>query len=120
MKSSLESPLDEPIISVYTLTSDQLHILKAKSKEDGNKINYSSNETLSNLVWKCVCKACGLSNDQESRLHILVDGLVGKTLQPALPTGYFGNVIFHTNSIATAGAIKSNPGWYAASQVHDA
>ena len=59
-----------------------------------------------------------MSDDQESRLFIPTDARA--RLQPPLPRGYFGNGIFTTTVIATAGELKSNPSWYAASKIHDA
>ncbi|GJV09303.1 shikimate O-hydroxycinnamoyltransferase-like protein [Tanacetum coccineum] len=115
---SLESPLDENVDAIFKVTRDQLNMLKEKCKEDGNTINYSTFEIFGGHVWKCVCKARGLSDDQESRLFIPTDARA--RLQPPLPRGYFGNAVFTTTAIATAGELKSNPSWYAASKIHDA
>ena len=93
-------------------------MLKVKSKEDGNTINYSSFELLSGHIWKCMCKARGLPDDQETKLYISTDGRA--RFQPNLPAGYFGNVVFTTNPIAVEGGIQCNPSWYAASKIRDA
>lgn len=93
-------------------------MLKAKSKEGGNTINYSTFEILSGHVWKCVCKARGLSGDQETRLFIPIDGRT--RLEPKLAPGYLGNGIFTTTAIALAGDIQSSPSWYASSKIRDA
>ncbi|KAF5806895.1 putative quinate O-hydroxycinnamoyltransferase [Helianthus annuus] len=116
----LQVPSDETetIFSIFKLTRDQLNLLKAQSKEDGNTINYSSFEILSGHVWKCVCKARGLLDDQGTKLDIQTDGRA--RFQPHLPPGYFGNAIFTTAVIATAGEIQSKPTWYAASKIHNA
>ncbi|PWA47594.1 transferase, Chloramphenicol acetyltransferase-like domain protein [Artemisia annua] len=46
--TSLEIPSDETKLSIFTLSRDQLNLLKLNSKEDGkNKTSYSSFETLS-------------------------------------------------------------------------
>ncbi|KAI7731860.1 hypothetical protein M8C21_032224 [Ambrosia artemisiifolia] len=118
--TSLQAPLDETkiIFSKFKLTRSQLNVLKEKSKEDGNMINYSSFEILSGHVWKCVCKARGLPNDMEIKLNFPVDAR--DRLQPPLPQGYFGNAVFITSAIATSGEIQSKPLWYAASKVHEA
>ncbi|MFS7940422.1 putative quinate O-hydroxycinnamoyltransferase [Helianthus anomalus] len=94
MKSLPEVESDETVVSIFKLTRDQLNTLKAKSKEVGNAINYSSYEMLSGHVWRSVCKARGLIDDQDTKLYIATDGRA--RLQPALPSGYFGNVIFTT------------------------
>ncbi|PWA35557.1 transferase, Chloramphenicol acetyltransferase-like domain protein [Artemisia annua] len=117
--TSLEIPSDETKLSIFTLSRDQLNLLKLNSKEDGkNKTSYSSFETLSGHVWKCMCAARRLPDDQDTKLYIATNGR--DRLQPPLPLGYFGNAIFSTTPIALAGKIKSNPSWYAASKIHDA
>lgn len=106
-------------VSIFKLTRDQLNILKGKSRENGNTINYSSYEMLAGHVWRSVCKARSLDpNDQETKLYIATDGRA--RLQPPLPQGYFGNVIFTATPIAMAGDLMSKPIWYAASRIHDA
>ncbi|PPD78240.1 hypothetical protein GOBAR_DD24818 [Gossypium barbadense] len=105
-------------ISIFKLTRDQLNALKAKCKEDGNDVNYSSYEMLSGHVWRSVCKARGLEDDQGTKLYIATDGRA--RLRPPLPPGYFGNVIFTATPIAVAGDLLSKPTWYAASRIHDA
>lgn len=117
MKSIPEAQ-DETAVSIFKLTRDQVNMLKAKSKEDGNTVNYSSYEMLSGHVWRSVCKARGLKDDQDTKLYIATDGRA--RLQPALPPGYFGNVIFTTTPMAVAGDLQSKPTWYAASVIRDA
>ncbi|KAK1407147.1 hypothetical protein QVD17_38758 [Tagetes erecta] len=80
-------------------------MLKAKSREEGSPINYTSFETFSGHVWKCVCRARKLPDDQETKLHFATNGRA--CLEPALPLGYFGNAIFTNNAIAIAGEIVS-------------
>ncbi|GKB30346.1 shikimate O-hydroxycinnamoyltransferase [Tanacetum coccineum] len=116
--SSLQAQSNDTVASNFKITRDQLDMLKVKSKEDGNTINYSSFELLSGHIWKCMCKARGLPDDQETKLYIATDGRT--RFQPNLPTGYFGNVVFTTTPIAAAGEIQSNPSWYAASKIRDA
>ncbi|OAY52675.1 shikimate O-hydroxycinnamoyltransferase [Manihot esculenta] len=109
---------DSTTVSIFKLTRDQLNILKAKAKEDGNTITYSSYEMLAGHVWRSACRARGLEGDQESKLYIATDGR--SRLRPPLPPGYFGNVIFTATPIAAAGDMQSKPTWYAAGKVHDA
>ncbi|XP_076933875.1 shikimate O-hydroxycinnamoyltransferase-like [Bidens hawaiensis] len=103
--------------SMFKLTRNQLDMLKAKAKEDGNTINYSTFEILAGQIWKCVCEARGLPNDVKTKLSYPVDGRA--RFQPPLPPGFFGNVIFNGTTIATVGDIKSKPLWYAASKIHE-
>ena len=76
---------DVATVSIFKLTRDQLNTLKAKSKEHGIKINYSSYEMLAGHVWRSVCKARSLPDDQETKLYIATDGR--SRLQPPLPPG---------------------------------
>ncbi|KAI3463477.1 hypothetical protein Pfo_020140 [Paulownia fortunei] len=108
----------ETAVSIFKLTRVQLNALKAKSKEGGNTITYSSYEMLAGHVWRCACMARGLPEDQDTKLYIATDGR--SRLQPSLPQGYFGNVIFTATPIAVSGDLESKPVWYAASKIHDA
>ncbi|KAL6563076.1 hypothetical protein OROHE_005663 [Orobanche hederae] len=108
----------ETSVSIFKLTRDQLNVLKAKSKEDGNTVAYSSYEMLAGHVWRSTCKARGLPEDQGTKLYIATDGR--SRLQPPLPRGYFGNVIFTATPLAVSGHLESKPVWYAASKIHDA
>ena len=105
-------------VSTFKLSRDQLNTLKGKSREDGNSISYSSYEMLAGHVWRSVCRARELPDEQETKLYIATDGR--SRLQPPLPPGYFGNVIFTTTPVAVAGDLISKPTWYAASRIHDA
>ncbi|KAK4590080.1 hypothetical protein RGQ29_020588 [Quercus rubra] len=121
MKNPVQSTKSGPectAVSIFKITRDQLNILKAKSREDGNTINYSSYEMLSGHVWRCTCMARALPDDQETKLYIATDGR--SRLRPQLPPGYFGNVIFTATPTALAGDLQSKPTWYAASRIHDA
>ncbi|CAN4086479.1 unnamed protein product [Withania somnifera] len=107
----------ETSVSIFKLTRDQINALKAKSKEDGNTVNYSSYEMLAGHVWRSTCMARGLAQDQETKLYIATDGRA--RLRPSLPPGYFGNVIFTATPVAVVGDLQSKPIWYAASKIHD-
>ncbi|OAY69730.1 Shikimate O-hydroxycinnamoyltransferase [Ananas comosus] len=54
-------------------------------------------------VWRCACLARGLPADQLTKMYIATDGR--QRLQPPLPEGYFGNVIFTATPIAAAGDV---------------
>ncbi|KAH6819560.1 hydroxycinnamoyl-CoA shikimate/quinate hydroxycinnamoyl transferase [Perilla frutescens var. frutescens] len=97
----------ETRFSVFKLTREQLNILKSSCKEDdGNRPFYSSFEVLTGHVWRCICKARELPEDQETKLTIIVDGR--SRLQPPLPPGYFGNAVFKATHIALSGEVESN------------
>ena len=117
MKIPKQSPSSENVTrSIYRLSREQLNKLKDRSKEVGNTINYTSYEMLAGHVWRSVCKARSLPDDQETKLYIPTDGR--SRLQPPLPLGYFGNVIFSATPIALASDLMSKPTWHAASRIH--
>ncbi|CAN8310760.1 unnamed protein product [Cochlearia groenlandica] len=104
-------------VSIFKLSQDQLAALREKSMEDGNTVRYSSYEMLAGHVWKSVGRARGLPDDQETKLYVAVDGR--SRMQPELPPGYFGNVLFTATPIALAGDLLSKPTWYTAQVIHD-
>lgn len=118
MKNPVQADPEGTTVSIFKFTREQLNLLKAKSKENGNTINYSSYEMLSGHVWRCTCKARELPDDQDTKLYIATDGRA--RLRPPLPNGYFGNVIFTATPLAVAGELMSNPTWFAAGKIHDA
>ncbi|KAM5582381.1 shikimate O-hydroxycinnamoyltransferase [Rosa sericea] len=114
-------------VSVFKFTREQINILKAKSlttkKDDdvdnGNSfVKYTSYEVFAAHVWRSACKARELADDQETQFHITANGR--SRLQPPLPPGYFGNVIFSCAPTALAGDLISEPMSYAASCIHKA
>ncbi|KAG8388216.1 hypothetical protein BUALT_Bualt02G0102600 [Buddleja alternifolia] len=107
----------ETAVSIFKLTLDQLNALRAKSKEDENTVTYSSYEILAGHIWRCVCRARGLPEDQETKLYIAINGRT--RLRPSLPPGYFANVTFTTTPRAVSGELVSKPTWYAASKIHE-
>ncbi|KAK8502113.1 hypothetical protein V6N12_012563 [Hibiscus sabdariffa] len=92
------------IVSTFKLTVDQLNTLKAKANADRG-VKYSSFNILAAHIWRCLSKARDLSDDQATRLQFPVDGRF--RLNPPLPQGYFGNVIFVVALVAQAGDLKT-------------
>nr|XP_043607739.1 shikimate O-hydroxycinnamoyltransferase-like [Erigeron canadensis] len=117
-ESSLRAPSNESVPSIFKLSRDQLDLLKVKSKEYGNTIRFSTFELLAGHIWKCITKARGLLDDQETKLYIATNGRT--RFQPNLPKGYFGNAVVITSVISLACEIQSNPSSYAASKIHNA
>ncbi|XP_076915810.1 shikimate O-hydroxycinnamoyltransferase-like [Bidens hawaiensis] len=118
MKLPPEAQPREIAFSIFKVTRDQINALKAKSSEDGGPINYSTFEMISGHVWKSMCKARSLTDEEETKLYFPSD--VRAHLEPALPPGYFGNVVFTNNATTLAGDILSKPSWHAASKIHEA
>lgn len=88
-------------VSMFKITSQQLSVLKSKVKS-----KYSSYALLAGHVWRCACIARGLPKDQRTKLYCATDGRT--RLQPPLPDGYFGNVIFTATPMADAGEVTGN------------
>lgn len=110
----------EPVSSVIlNLSVDQINTLKAKSKENhGSTINFTKFEVIVAHLWRCLCKVRGLPDDQASKLLIPVNGR--SRLNPPLPSGYIGNVLFTGTSIALSGDILSEPLNFTAERIHKA
>ncbi|KAE8669246.1 Shikimate O-hydroxycinnamoyltransferase [Hibiscus syriacus] len=107
---SMNSPSDDlkpSIVSTFKLTVDQLNTLKAKANaaNANSGVKYSSFNILAAHIWRCVSRARGLPDDQPTKLHFPVDGRF--RLNPPLPQGYFGNVIFMAALIAEAGDLRT-------------
>ncbi|EOA36635.1 hypothetical protein CARUB_v10011876mg [Capsella rubella] len=115
---SMNNKHDDTTVSIFKLSRDLLVALKAKSKQDGNTVSYSSYEVLAAHVWRSVGKARGLPDDQETKLYVPIDGR--SRLRPQLPLGYFGNVLFTATPMTVAGDLLSKPTSYAAGMIHDA
>ncbi|KAE8732599.1 Shikimate O-hydroxycinnamoyltransferase [Hibiscus syriacus] len=93
-------------VSVFTITQNQLDILKAKSFKHENRTKYNTYTILAAYIWRCASKARGLLYDQPTKLNIPTNGR--PRLQPPLPSSYLGNVIFTASFIALSGDCK---GW---------
>ncbi|CAL5020951.1 unnamed protein product [Urochloa decumbens] len=66
---------------------------------------FSTYAVLAAHVWRCASLARGLPADQPTKLYCATDGR--QRLQPALPEGYFGNVIFTATPLADAGTVTA-------------
>ncbi|KAH9694513.1 Shikimate O-hydroxycinnamoyltransferase [Citrus sinensis] len=98
---------------------DQTNTLKAKSKANhGSTINFTKFEVIVAHLWRCLCKVRGLPDDQASKLLIPINGR--SRLNPELPSGYIGNVLFTGTSIALSGDILSEPLNFTAERIHKA
>ncbi|PON77788.1 Transferase [Parasponia andersonii] len=101
-------------IATFKITKEQINNIKTKAKEGGCTINCSTYVILAGHIWKCVVQAREQPDDQQTELYFPVNGRFSR-LQPPLPTGYFGNVIFAATPIAKVGDLKTNPLSYAIS-----
>ncbi|KAF2317004.1 hypothetical protein GH714_010324 [Hevea brasiliensis] len=97
--------LQQNCIEIFKITAQQLETLKTKVKNSDGKRNYTSYEILTAHIWRCSCKARGLSDHQPARLRIATDGR--SRLDPPLPPCFFGNVIFFAALIALSSEVLS-------------
>ncbi|KAJ6296132.1 hypothetical protein OIU78_024047 [Salix suchowensis] len=93
-------------------------ITSTMAKNDAGKTEYSTYVILTAHIWRCVCKARGLSDDQLTKLNIATNGR--KRFRPVIPPGYFGNVIFSTSPIALYGGLLSESLVHTAERIHRA
>nr|GMC64864.1 shikimate O-hydroxycinnamoyltransferase-like [Ipomoea batatas] len=99
--------------AMLKIAPQQLALLKTKSGHEG-----STYEILAAHIWRCVCKARGLSDDQTTKLYIATDGR--SRLCPPLPPGFLGNVIFTTTPVAESGELQTEPLARSAKRIHGA
>ncbi|PWA39281.1 Chloramphenicol acetyltransferase-like domain-containing protein [Artemisia annua] len=86
------------------LTLDQINKLKSKAKGDGT-MHHSTYEILAAHLWRCASKARGLAHDQPTKLYVATDGR--SRLNPPLPPGYLGNVVFTATPMAKSGEFET-------------
>ncbi|XP_058067700.1 shikimate O-hydroxycinnamoyltransferase-like [Magnolia sinica] len=117
-KAPPQSQKSSPTIAAFKFSRDQLNLLKAKCRDGPHSnVSYSSYDSLAGHVWRCVSKARDLPEDQQTKLYVAVDGRT--RLHPPLPPGFFGNAIFTTTPVATAGELVAGPLAYAAGKIHN-
>ncbi|OMO70065.1 Transferase [Corchorus olitorius] len=105
LKNSISTDVKPSIVSLYKITAQQLNTLKAKINENSST-KFSSFSILTAHIWR-VTKARGLANDQEVKLFMPIDGR--RRLDPPLPPGFFGNVIFFPALIVQVSDLESEP-----------
>ncbi|XP_074565748.1 hydroxycinnamoyltransferase-like [Curcuma longa] len=103
--SAAHVPSPAAAAGIFKFTQEQLKLLKAKAPPGGS---YSTYVLLAAHVWRCACIARDLPPDQMTKMYIPTDGR--HRVQPPLPQGYFGNVVFTATLIAAAGEVTSPEG----------
>ncbi|KAK9747843.1 hypothetical protein RND81_02G018400 [Saponaria officinalis] len=104
----------------FKLSEDQISALKLKAVSDesvGYKV--STFKAIAAHVWRSVCKARGLADDQDVKLYINTDGRF-RLKDPSFPQGYFGNAIFFSCVVAKAGDIAREPLFYTVDKIDEA
>nr|ADB44897.1 hydroxycinnamoyl transferase [Sinopodophyllum hexandrum] len=117
LESKVHPKPSPSVVTMFKLSRDQISVLKAKCKDGPDIVSFSSFEVIAGHIWRCICKARQLPDDQESKVSIAVDGR--SRLNPKLPPGYFGNAIFHITPMAASGDILSKPLIYAVGKLHE-
>ncbi|OMO70075.1 Transferase [Corchorus olitorius] len=107
-----------PQVSVFKITRDQLNTLKSKSIKNESTIKFSTHTILAAYIWRCVSKARSLSYNQVTMLNLPTNGRT--RLQPPLPSGYLGNVVFMASLTALSGNLQSEPFMKTVERIHGA
>ncbi|KAG0526499.1 hypothetical protein BDA96_06G151300 [Sorghum bicolor] len=92
-------------VDIFKLTRSDLGRLRSQLAAGEGAPRFSTYAVLAAHVWKCVSLARSLPPEQPTKLYCATDGR--QRLQPPLPDGYFGNVIFTATPLAEAGKVTS-------------
>ncbi|CAL5068716.1 unnamed protein product [Urochloa decumbens] len=92
-------------VGIFKLTLADLTRLRSQLPAGECAPRFSTYVILAAHVWRCVSLAYGLPPKQSTKLYCATDGR--QRLQPRLPDGYFGNVIFTATPLAEAGKVTS-------------
>ncbi|CAD6269662.1 unnamed protein product [Miscanthus lutarioriparius] len=93
--SKTKSPFDA---AVFPVSKNQILALKgAAGASAGKKV--STYSAMVAHVWRCSCKAKGLSGTVDSRVYATAS--VRSRVRPPLPVGYLGNAIARTRATVT-------------------
>ncbi|KAJ8750918.1 hypothetical protein K2173_016099 [Erythroxylum novogranatense] len=103
---------------VLDITSDHIKTLVSLTGNEGNKIKYTRFEILTAFIWRAVCKARNLPDNQATKMRIPVTAR--SRLNPPLPPTYFGNTIFVCATTALCGEVLSEPFVQTVDRIHKA
>ncbi|KAM0883419.1 hypothetical protein ACQ4PT_031648 [Festuca glaucescens] len=92
-------------VDIFKLTRSELGRLRSQLPTGEVAPRFSTYAVLAAHVWRCASLARGLPAEQPTKLYCATDGR--QRLQPPLPEGYFGNVIFTATPLAEAGKVTS-------------
>ncbi|KAG8082559.1 hypothetical protein GUJ93_ZPchr0014g46879 [Zizania palustris] len=100
-----KATLPPTAVDIFKLTCSDLGCLRSQLPSGEGAPHFSTYAVLAAHVWRCASLARGLSPEQPTKLYCATDGR--QRLQPPLPEGYFGNVIFTATPLAEAGKVTS-------------
>ncbi|RLM79624.1 hypothetical protein C2845_PM12G11990 [Panicum miliaceum] len=92
-------------VAIFRLSRAELGRLRSQVPPREGAPRFSTYAVLAAHVWRCASLARGLPADQPTKLYCATDGR--QRLQPPLPDGYFGNVIFTATPLADAGTVTA-------------
>ncbi|VAH11929.1 unnamed protein product [Triticum turgidum subsp. durum] len=90
-------------VDIFKLTSSDIGRLRSQLPKGDDISRFSTYTMLSAHVWRCVSRARGLPSEQPTKLYCAIDGR--KRLNPPLPEGFLGNVLFTATPILEAGKV---------------
>jgi shikimate O-hydroxycinnamoyltransferase len=93
-------------VDIFRLTRSDLGRLRTQLPTGEGVPRFSTYAVLAAHVWRCASLARGLSAEQPTKLYCATDGR--QRLQPSLPDGYFGNVIFTATPLAEAAKVTGS------------
>ncbi|KAF8701511.1 hypothetical protein HU200_033535 [Digitaria exilis] len=93
------------MLSIFKLTPLDLSRLRSQLPKGGGAPHFSTYAILAAHVWRCTSLARGLAPEQTTKWYCATDGR--QRLQPPLPDGYLGNVVFTAAATAEAGRVTS-------------
>ncbi|KAM3399594.1 hypothetical protein ACQJBY_004789 [Aegilops geniculata] len=90
-------------VDIFQLTRSDICRLRSQLPKAHDMPRFSTYTLLSAHVWRCVSLARGLPSEQPTKLYCAIDGR--KRLNPPLPEGFLGNVLFTATPILEAGKV---------------
>ncbi|KAL5972363.1 hypothetical protein ACLOJK_041617 [Asimina triloba] len=108
----------DPLVSKLMISPNRLNLLMSKFKDEINEVRYSTFEIVASHVWRCLCKARNLPQDEVTTIYVPTSGRA--RLRPPLPPAFFGSAVFIAAAVATVGDLLSSSGTLASARIHDA
>ncbi|XP_021724738.1 anthranilate N-benzoyltransferase protein 2-like [Chenopodium quinoa] len=103
---------------VFQITKQQMSTLKLQATSpEGTRL--STFEVQAGHVWRSVCKARGLADDDDVKPYIPIDGR-SRLKDRTLPQNYCGNILLHAVCVEKVRDVTTKPLWFAATKVREA
>ncbi|XP_042484458.1 omega-hydroxypalmitate O-feruloyl transferase-like [Macadamia integrifolia] len=105
------------LIKSFSFNVERLEQLKRSAMEDGLIERCSSFVVVAAYTWRIMTESLKMEADEMTKLVFPVD--LRSKFNPPFPKGYFGNAIFHTGCLCSAGELTSKPLSFAVQMVQD-